>query len=229
VQLDEYGNQLSNYREKEEALGKLKAYSGKQHIDIRTMRNDGYSYKHNVTFLMTANKNPLMLEDGDRRVALFNTPNKLDVKFRDIAKLIEAIESQVLDFCYYLATEVEELSRSDYMRPYESADKQVLIADSMYPAARIVYVIKHKMFDYLKNLADDYNVPHMAAEIDSGRIKKETMEDFYFELTDGKGDVKSLNKMLKADGIPPIRTSHNGEQTFYYKVLNEDTVLFTAE
>ena len=77
VQLDEYGNQLATAREREEALGKIKAYTGKQQVQIRQMRTDGFMYKHNVTFIMTANKNPLMLEEGDRRIAFFETPNVL--------------------------------------------------------------------------------------------------------------------------------------------------------
>jgi len=77
VQLDEYGNQLSSNRDREEALGKIKAYTGKQNIQVRQMRTDGFMYKHNATFIMTANKNPLMVEEGDRRICFLQTPNVL--------------------------------------------------------------------------------------------------------------------------------------------------------
>ncbi|MDX1810317.1 MAG: DUF5906 domain-containing protein, partial [Gammaproteobacteria bacterium] len=77
VQLDEYGNQLTTQSAKAEALGKIKAYTGKQVVQIRQMRTDGYQHHHSATFIMTANTNPLMLEENDRRMALFETPNVL--------------------------------------------------------------------------------------------------------------------------------------------------------
>jgi len=77
AQLDEYGNQLHTLADKEMALGKIKAYSGKPQMQIRQMRTDGFPYTHAMTIIMSANSNPLMVEDGDRRLALIETPNVL--------------------------------------------------------------------------------------------------------------------------------------------------------
>ncbi len=63
--------------DKEIALGKIKSYTGKQETQIRQMRTDGFNYHHVATFIMTANSNPLLLEDGDRRALFINTPNVL--------------------------------------------------------------------------------------------------------------------------------------------------------
>ena len=104
VQLDEYGNQLATVREREEALGKIKSYTGKQQVQIRQMRTDSFTYKHNVTFIMTANKNPLMLEEGDRRIAFFETPNVLAeadwvLESGGVAEVYLRIQKELKDFC----------------------------------------------------------------------------------------------------------------------------------
>lgn len=205
VQLDEYGDQLSTFREKEEARGKIKAYSGKANIDIRQMRTDGFQYMHNVTFIMTANKNPLTLEEGDRRVAYFNTPNKLTEQFTDVPTLLDNINAELLDFCYYLATEVDELTRVDFTVPFESEERHVLIADSMPAAARIQYAMKHRMHNYLIQLGDYYNID-LQDEVLRGTIEGNTMEDLYMEMTENKGDIRALNKMLRTAGIDVKRS-----------------------
>ena len=156
-QLDEFGNQLTNAREKDEALGKLKAYTGKRRITIRKMRTDGFSYDHNVTFISTANKNPFMLEDGDRRVCFLSTPTKFEHYELGVPldNAYDIIVSQIKDFCYYLATEVEELPKSEYVIAPDAPEKHRMVADSMYAAARICYAFKHEMHDYLKEAAQD--------------------------------------------------------------------------
>ena len=128
IQLDEYGNQLTRYSEKQEALGKIKAYTGKREVQIRQMRTDGFNYSHTSTFILTANTNPLLLEEGDRRAHIMETPNEMSSQewVQDIGgikvvqdKLLEEIK----DFCYYLATEVEDMSYDDYVSPPLSKGK----------------------------------------------------------------------------------------------------------
>ncbi len=108
VQLDEYGNQLTRFTDKQEALGKIKAYSGKEHIQIRQMRTDGFGYNHHCTFVLTANNNPLLLEEGDRRALIIDTPNKMPDEqwvfdLGGIKAAQEQLVKETLDFCYYLA------------------------------------------------------------------------------------------------------------------------------
>jgi hypothetical protein len=218
VQLDEYGNQLTGVRDKEEALGKLKAYSGKQEVDVRAMRTNGYSYRHNATFIMTANKNPLMLEDKDRRISFFSTPTPLTEAYDDVPQFRDKIMSETVDFCYYLATQVPVMPRKDYMKPFASNDKHKLIADSMYPAARITYALKYHMFEYLKDLATDFGCNKFINNLNSHRLYSETMEEFYDQLTDYNGDIRALNKALKAEGITQSSTTLNGEKVYYYNI-----------
>lgn len=215
VQLDEYGNQLTNIRDKDAALGKLKAYTGKRAVDIRAMRSTGKAYEHNVTFVMTANKNPLMLEDRDRRIALFSTPNIMTDIFEDVPAFRDKVLAEVVDFCYYLATEVEMLPRKEYIKPFDSTSKHRLIADSMYASAKLVYVLKNQMYDYLKELAYDHNCDKVVTDIDKGRLYSSSLEELYDSLTEYKGDMRALNKALKGEGIGQKQTTHGGTKEFY--------------
>lgn len=226
VQLDEYGNQLTRTSDREEALGKLKAYSGKQNVQIRAMRTDGFQYHHNATFIMTANRNPLMLEDGDRRVALLPTPHVLAeqewvIKAGGVTVVHERIMAEVKDFAYYLATEVPMITDMQYMKPPESSAKRKLIADSMYAAQRIAYCFKHKMTDYLLELAEDYSQPNFAKAVESGRVAVDELEPLYEVMTEYNGDMRSLNKMMRQAGIEQFSTTVKGEKRYFYKLSEQ--------
>lgn len=219
VQLDEYGNQLTKLSDKEEALGKLKLYTGKQNIQIRQMRTDGFIYQHNATFIMTANRNPLMLEDGDRRVALFPTPNSLVsqdwvAEYGGMSNVHHKIMSEVRDFVYYLATEVPMLSADAYMKPPESAHKQRLIADSMYAAQRIAYALKHGMRDYLLELCEDFSADVTEKAIKNGYVLTTDLEQLYEAMTEFNGDFRSLIKVIRGSGINVVPTTRDGAKAY---------------
>lgn len=223
AQLDEYGNQLTKVQDKEEALGKLKAYSGKKTVQIRQMRTDGFQYEHRITFIMTANSQPLVLEDGDRRMAFFATPNKLEslpwvAKAGGIAVVYERILAEIKDFCYYLATEVKELTASEYVKPAESQHKHKLIADSMYASQKIVYCIKHKMWQYLIDLSIENSVPAVEADLRAQRITTASLEELYSNITDFKGDFKAVVRQFKASGLTLKPTVKHGSSTYYADV-----------
>ena len=224
VQLDEYGDQLTTMRDKEEALGKLKAYTGKQIVQIRQMRTDGYQYKHNATFISTANKNPFGLEDGDRRIALFNTPTVLVEApwVDDVTEVHERIMSESKDFCYYLATEVPTISGTEYMKPPETENKRILIADSMYASHKLAYALKYQMFDYIKDLAVTYACDKVQAAITNKRIFSTDLEELYEVMTDYKGDMRSLNKAIRGAGIKIRDSSKSQQKTYYYEVFTDE-------
>lgn len=218
VQLDEYGNQLTTLRDKEEVLGKLKTYTGSPFVEIRMMRTDSYDYYHNATFIMTANKQPLMFEDGDRRIAFFNTPNVLkeEIWVQNVSETRAKILSEVKDFCYYLAKEIPLMDLSEFTTPPETKEKHKLIADSMHPAAKLAYVLKHKMLDYFKDLAIEFNSTLVLEAIERGRIYTEDLEDLYSAMTDHNGDMRALNKVVKTAGIHIKPTTAGGLKKYYY-------------
>lgn len=219
VQLDEYGNQLQRSSDKDEALGKIKAYSGKSTISIRAMRTDGYSYNHSVTFISTANKNPLILEDGDRRVALFETPNVLAqadwVRSRGgIGNVIDIIMSEVVDFAYYLATEVDSCVGSEYVVPPETEAKHTLIANSMGIAARLAYACKHGQTDLLLELAEDNGVASAIEELNQYYITSVSLQAIYDNATNFEGDSKAVLRACRQINVPMMRTTINNSHAF---------------
>lgn len=220
AQLDEYGNQLTKQSDKDEALGKLKAYSGKKTVQIRQMRTDGFQYDHRITFIMTANTQPLVLEDGDRRMTFFATPHKMDeldwVKDAGgVAAVHEQIFKEIKDFCYYLAVEVQELTASEYVKPPESRYKHKLIADSMYAGQKIAYCIKHKMWQYLIDLGDEHNTPTVENDLRNQRLTTAVLEELYNNITDFKGDFKTVMRQFKAFGIQLKPTTVDGTRSYY--------------
>ncbi len=229
VQLDEYGNQLTNIRDREEVLGKLKTYTGSPKVNIRQMRNDSFNYMHSATFVMTANKQPLMLEDGDRRILFLDTPNVLkDADWiENMAETRTKILEEVKDFCYYLATEIPLMDRAEFNTPPESKEKHRLIADSMHPAARIAYALKYKMLDYIKDLANDFNAQKLVKAIEAGRVYTDDLEDLYQQMTEHNGDMRSLNKLIRNAGINLKATTSNNSKTYYYDLWFDNP--FTAE
>lgn len=223
VQLDEYGNQLVRHDEKEEALGKLKAYSGKANISIRMMRSNGFQYMHRVTFISTANKNPLILEDGDRRMAIFSTPNKLEnmqwvQEAGGISKVYQRIMSEVMDFCYWLSIEGPNITAAEYVSPPESAYKHQIIADSMYAANRLVYAIKHGMWQYLINVAKQHENSQVPDAIAAQMLYTLDLEDLYDSMTEYKGNFKSVIKELQNAGMPLQKSTRGGVATYLIKV-----------
>ena len=221
VQLDEYGDQLTTIRDKEEALGRLKAYTGKQVIQIRQMRTDGFQYHHHVTFISTANKNPFGLEDGDRRIALFNTPAALADVVDDVTITHAKIMAESLDFCYYLATKVDSISNVEYVKPPETHNKRVLIANSMYASQKIAYALKYVMLDYLKELCLTYSCTKLVNAINNRRIYSDDLEELYDAMTDFKGEMRSLNKAIRSSGVKVAQRTRDSQYTYTYEIFKE--------
>jgi hypothetical protein len=223
IQLDEYGNQLTRHSDKAEALGKIKAYSGKETLQIRQMRTDGFMYKHRSTFILTANNNPLMLEAGDRRVALFETPNKLEnepwvKEAGGISKVIDKIQFELFDFCYYLATEVSDITKDEYVSPPETKAKNKIILDKLSAADKIAYTIHKDMIDELIEMCEDYSCSHVLANYQEGRIYEDDLFELYINMTDGHGTKRGMNKALSNLDIDKIPTTKNGVKAHYYNV-----------
>jgi len=217
-QLDEYGDQLTRLADRESVKGKLKAWTGSKSLDIRDMRTASYSIKQMITIIMTANKNPIILDDNDRRVHLMETPNILELQPWWSAEQYDQIFKEIKDFCYYLATEVPMMSKDEYISPPKSDDKHKLIADSMFAAQRIAYALKHHMHDYLINLAKDHGVEEFAKGIKQKRFTSQSLEQLYDELTDFKGDVKTVRKILRKEGFHAKDTTTDGMKSYYYSL-----------
>lgn len=221
IQLDEYGNKLTRSTDKQEVLGKLKAYTGSEDVQIRAMRNDGFNYKHSTTFVMTANSNPLPIETDDRRVAFIKTPNKLAqakwvLEAGGISHVHSLIMSEIMDFCYYLGTEVNNLGNDAYVIAPETPDKERLILDNMPAVEQVVYYIYHSRFKELLELAEEYGVTDLHYDWENNKLHHDKLAKLYDVMTEGAGTTRTLIKMLKNAGFNRSHTTKNGANVFYY-------------
>lgn len=222
VHLDEYGNKLNRSSDKSEALGKIKAYTGSPEIQIRAMRSDGYNYYHSATFIMTANSNPLPVENEDRRFAFIKTPNKLAtqdwvIEAGGVRHVVEKlIPAEIMDFCYYLATEVKTLEGNSYVIAPDTEDKERLILDNMPAAEQIIFYIQNSRFEELAELAEEYAINGFTEGWDKNRLIDSKVAELYDTMTEGHGVHRTIVRMMKAINYPRNHTTKGGRNDFYY-------------
>lgn len=226
AQLNEFGDQLTSARVKEEALGRLKSYTGAPSIQVRQMHTDGYQYEHKITFIMTSNRNPLMLDADDRRIALFHTPTALVnapwvAGAGGISAVINQIEHETNDFCYWLATEIPSVSADEYNTPPASADKARLIAESMPPAKKLAYYLKLKNWVEIRKIFDLYAPAQTLAYVADSRILEEDLIETYENMHGGDMDkpAKIVRQAMAEHGFKQMRTMLQGRANVYYYVI----------
>lgn len=221
IQLDEYGNKLTRSSEKQEVLGKIKAYTGSPEFQVRAMRQDGFNYRHSTTFIMTANSNPLPVEADDRRFAFIKTPNKLEIQpwvkeAGGISHVQDLIKDEIMDFCYYLGTEIPSLKSDDYVIAPMTVDKERLMLDSMPAAEQICYYINNSQFNQLSELALEYGVNNFRHGWEKNKLFDDKLEELYAAMTEGAGSHHTIVKALKGIGLNRSHTTRGGQNVFYY-------------
>jgi hypothetical protein len=88
----------------------------------------------------------------------------------------------------------------------------------MYASMKIAYAMKHNMLDYLKELAVTYGCPKVIKSINNRRLCSAEIEEMYDVMTDYKGDMRSLNKAIRAMGIEIKGTTIGGDKNYYYNL-----------
>jgi energy-coupling factor transporter ATP-binding protein EcfA2 len=217
AQLDEYGDQLQIFSQKQEALGKIKSYTGKKVIQIRQMRADGYALKHAITFILTANTNPLVIDENDRRILLIETPNILREADWIQAEggmtlVIDKLQTEIKDFAYYLATEVEALAMDEYNNPPLSGSKVRLIAQMLQPADKLIFSLKHQLVESILDMIEE-------ADFNPFDSIKDVSENGLHELLinaypDQQISKKSLSIAIKKYGINKLPTTRSGVKDY---------------
>lgn len=223
IHLDEYGNKLVRLSDKQEVLGKIKAYTGSEDMQVRAMRNDGFNYKHSTTFIMSANSNPLPVELDDRRFAFIKTPNKLAFQdwvkdYGGVSNVQDRIKEEILDFCYFLGAEVKNLTADEYMIAPLTEDKERLIMDNQPAAEQISYYVQNSQFDQLLELAIDHNIEGFDEGWERNRLSDSKIEELYMAMTDGAGSHRTVIRALKNVGAVRMHTTKNGRNDFYYYI-----------
>jgi hypothetical protein len=185
------------------------------------MRSDGYNYKHSITFIMTANTNPLPVEADDRRFAFIKTPNKLEIQdwvkeHGGISAVQDRIKEEVMDFCYYIATEVPALTFDEYVIAPMTKDKERLMLDSMPAVEQISYYIKNSQFEMLKDIAEEHNVKNFDENWEKNKLEDSKLEELYISMTEGQGSHRAVIKALKSLGLNRQHTTRHGQNVYYY-------------
>lgn len=233
VHLDEYGNKLTRHADKHEVLGKLKSYTGADQLQIRAMHRDGFNYKHSLLFILTANTSPLPIETEDRRVAFIKTPNRLEredwvIAAGGVSEVQARMKEEILDFCYYLATEVRTLHADEYMIAPETEDKMDLIFNSLSAGDQICALIQKGNYERLAELGVEYGINKFTEGWSKSRLMDEQLFELYEAMTEGAGSHRALIRMLKDIGISRMSTTERGENIFYYSIQGLKNAMLDA-
>lgn len=154
VNLNELAEGLQTKAERTKAIGQLKLYTGSTAFQCHGKGKDVYTAPMNAMFIMTANANPLSIEDADRRVYYISTPNTFNSAPQCMASessnaVYHAILEQLDSIAYWLATEVTMLSKNDYTTAPFNSGKNELIFSSKTTSEKIGWALKHKEFHLL--------------------------------------------------------------------------------
>lgn len=228
IQLDEYGNKLNRHSDKQEVLGKIKTYTGHPEIQIRAMRQDGFNYRHSITFILTANSNPLPVETDDRRFLFLKTPHKLEtqewVKAEGgIAVVHDKIRAEIMDFCFYLATEVKNLHMDAYVIAPMNEDKEKLILESMPAAEQIAFYVGNNKWKELCEVAEEYGVVNFTETWEANKLQDSKLEELYNAMTEGQGQHRVVVKLMKGLGHQRTHTTKMGANAWYYFITDLHT------
>jgi hypothetical protein len=129
-------------------------------------------------------------------------------------KLIE----ETKDFCYYLATEIEDMTFDDYVSPPLSKAKHTIIANSLPAGMRLAYYLKHNMFEEITTLMDEYEVPQLLNHAAEQRIYEDDLFELYLGMTDNAGAKRGLSIAMQDSDLRKIPTTYKGVKAYYYKV-----------
>jgi len=220
--LDEYGDKLTRTSDKLEVLGKLKSYTGSDMTQLRCMATDAVNFRHRAIFILTANKNPLPIETDDRRVAFISTPNKLKEQLwvtenGGISRTVDNIKDEVIDFCYYLATEYHNLDANDYVDAPQTTDKEKLIVSGMAKNQQILHYIQNAQWEELIKQFKDFEVLNYNEGWDKGRLMFDKIGILYERMTEMKGDREVMKSTFRHAGYSRKHTTSKGENIYYWE------------
>jgi len=196
VNLNELAEGLQNKVEKTKALGDLKLYTGSDHFKCHGKGRDPYDAPQNAMFIMTANHNPLPIEDTDRRVYYISTPNTFDSSPQCQASkssndVYNTIINQTEDIAYWLATEVTNLKGNDYTTAPHHAGRNTIIFDSLPIGEKLVWALAKKEFKLIDNYL--YEPIELFEHVNEGRVYLENLVNAYNQI----GNVEDMDKVLK--------------------------------
>lgn len=204
VNLNELAEGLQTKAERTKAIGQLKLYTGSTSFQCHGKGKDVYSAPMNAMFIMTANANPLSIEDADRRIYYISTPNTFNSAPQCIASessnvIYHAILEQIDDIAYWLATEVETLAKNDYTTAPFNEGKNELIFISKNTSEKIGWALKNKEFGMLVEFL--INPDPLFTHHGESKIYLEDLETVYAEHSRIDDADKVLKTIMKTYGF----------------------------
>jgi len=225
--LDEFGELARTKSDHEAIKANLKRFTGSGTngaISLRLMHKDSYSYTMKGSFIMAANKFPLILDPDDRRLVIIETPNTLiNVEWvkelGGTGTLKDCIRRELIHFAYYLATEVRDLETSEYTSITGKDDEKIKFLIKTSPLHVLIpYLIQQKHFTELFDMFVE-KLPG-AKNLDSWHKGFICVEDLItdYEAISGKEGIHLENEM-KARGFKKIMVTFEGKNQRAYEVF----------
>jgi len=133
-----------------------------------------------------------------------------------MAAVYNQIHTEVNDFAYYLATEVDNASIDEYMEPPETLDKKILIASKFSAGNKIAFLLHSGMYTELEKITRELDVKNVFNGCADGRIYEDDLFELYDEMTEGKGTKRGLAAAMKE--FEKVPTTYKGAKAYYYYV-----------
>lgn len=196
VNLNELAEGLQNKSERIKGIGDLKLYTGSEVFQCHAKGRDPYQAPQRAMFIMTANSNPLAVEDNDRRVYYISTPNTFDSSpqckaSKSSRDIYYAITTQIEDIAYWLATEFENLNDNQYTTAPHHTGRNNIIFSSLPIAEKIVWALAKKEFKLLEDYLYEPSVIFENAYED--KVYLDNIVEAYNQV----GNMEDIEKVIR--------------------------------
>ncbi len=222
VNLNELADTLTNKSEKLQAQGLLKLYSGSERFQCQGKGSNTYTADMTAMFILTANHNPLPIEDNDRRVYYIGTPNTFISSpqcqaSKSVSSIINTIRGQTLDIAYWLATEVENLEDNDYTTAPHHRGRNKIIFDSLTIVEKMSWALQKGEFGLLVDYLPDADP--IFEHRQEGRIYLSALVDVYQDVGHLDNPEVAIKAVMKRQGFNQRTGTGNA---IYYAIPDLD-------
>ncbi len=210
--LNELAEGLQNRSERTKALGDLKIYSGSEYFQCHGKGRDPYTAPQRAMFIMTANSNPLAVEDNDRRIYYISTPNTFDSSpqcraSKSSRDIYHTIVNQIEDIAYWLATEVKNLDDNHYTTAPHHAGRNEIIFENMPIAEKLVWALVNKEFKLIENYLYEPSV--MFEHAGEDKIYLANLVEAYNQVGSAENIDKVIKGIMKRHGLNQHKSNNN--------------------
>ncbi len=219
INLNELSEGLITNADKTKARGNLKLYTGSQTFQCVGKGKDPYQTFMRAMFIMTANRNPLAIEDGDRRLYYIATPNTFEsspqCKASQPTDIHNLLMTQTNDIAYYLATEHKNLHSTDYLRAPHNEGKDSILFESLPSSQKIGWALETNNIQLLIDWA--LTPEYLLLDSIDNKITLKNLTKLYHDQTGADDAEHIMKKVMKKHGFKQFQSTGN---SVYYTVSN---------